>query len=58
MWVKVLAEWPSLTLTRFQIELLHPEKEWKVRSVFFARQYNMDIVIRWRDGVRKQVLGA
>ena len=40
----------------YQIVLAEPGKEWTVRSSFFARGEDMDIVLRWRSGKGLQTL--
>ena len=37
-----------------QIEMDPPEKEWNVEYMFFAKQTNMDVKIKWRPGVVKE----
>lgn len=38
-----------------QIEFVHPEKEWRVEGSFFARQFDMDVRMKWREGVNREL---
>lgn len=43
---------------RLQMELVNPDKEWKVEGSFFTRQSEMDIRMKWRESADKsQLLG-
>ena len=35
----------------YQIQLADPQKEWEVHGAFFTRQHDMDVTMKWRDGV-------
>ncbi|KAE9991893.1 hypothetical protein EG327_010680 [Venturia inaequalis] len=37
------------------IEFVHPEKEWRVEGSFFARQFDMDVRMKWREGVNREL---
>jgi len=37
------------------MKLVNPDKEWRVEGSFFARQYDMDMYLSWRDGVNKEM---
>jgi hypothetical protein len=34
---------------------VHPKREWRVEGSFFARQYDMDVRMKWREGVERGV---
>ncbi|TID14100.1 pisatin demethylase / cytochrome P450 monooxygenase [Venturia nashicola] len=36
------------------MEFVHPEREWKVEGYFFARQSDMDMRLKWREGVNRE----
>lgn len=38
----------SALVQAFDMELVKPQEEWKIESIFFARQTNMDVRLRWR----------
>ncbi|KAL9115481.1 MAG: hypothetical protein Q9227_000802 [Pyrenula ochraceoflavens] len=41
------------------MELVNPHKPWKVEPRFFAKQSEMDITLRWREGVNvHDIIGA
>jgi len=37
------------------MNFVNPDKEWRVEGSFFARQYDMDMYLSWRDGVNKEM---
>jgi hypothetical protein len=37
------------------MDFVDPEKEWRVEGSFFARQFDMDVRMKWREGVNKEV---
>lgn len=38
-----------------KMEFVHPEREWKVEGSLFAKQSDMDMRIKWREGVNREV---
>jgi hypothetical protein len=36
------------------MKFVDPDKEWRVEGSFFTRQYDMDITLAWKDGVKKE----
>ena len=38
-----------------QMRLAEPEKEWTVDPTFFAKQSDMDIYMKWRDGAQAKL---
>jgi hypothetical protein len=40
-----------------QMELADPSKSWRVEGAFFTRQYDMDVTMKWREGIdRSQIV--
>lgn len=33
-----------------QMDLVNPDKEWRLDQKFFSRQFDMDIWIKWKKG--------
>lgn len=40
----------------FDMEFVQPEKNWRIESRFFNRQYDINIWIRWREGMSLNTL--
>jgi hypothetical protein len=38
------------------MEFVDPSKEWEVNGAFFPKQSGMDIRLKWREGVHKEIL--
>ena len=40
------------------MKLVEPDKEWKFEQRFFAKQYDMDITLGWKEGKSLADLGV
>lgn len=49
-----LAASPYDITNSYQFQFVHPERPWRVNGASLARQYDMDVYVKWRPGVDKE----